>query len=589
MKLKRTLVSLMLTAAVLLSGCVSNTSVEEPDDDTLTWVEWSGYDAFFDFLNETYPDIEIKKIAYVGANLTGYSWAQMRADDIPDLFSTSLILDDTLAKERLVDLSEYSFVAQMSTSILDQVSIDGGIYLLPIRTSVIGIYYNKTLMEEYGWTLPQNFDELETLCAKIKTAGLIPGVIGTQLTGNTFSAVFNLAKTDWLTTPEGVKWERDFLNGDATAAGMWEGTMAYVQRYIDIGMFNTDPEELGNLEMIDSYLGERKAVFVTVAGTPSSEILPNGDELGMMPYISEDGSKNVYMYSVGGYIGISKRLLEPGNENKLEKAIQLLSLLFSDEGQAVVMENSAPCMMGVSNNVSIPENSILYDASQAMRNGKAFPMTYVHWENVLSDIGQAFKEWFCGENEMDGDACIARMDKLQGDYLHGQNEVYFCESTTNFTLEETATLVGKVLGSSVGADAALVPYGTEYKTDSSILKTGVSGTLYAESINLDVCNTIAPGADGKYAIMEMTGDELTVLWKSGLSDAGESYPYALALRGGGEPKSGSVYRVAFPIDAYTDETAETYSAIMEKGSLRIMLHTWFAEQKTVSPDGNPWN
>ena len=57
---------------------------------------------------------------------------------------------------------------------------------------------------ETGCGMPENFAELEALCGEIEEEGLIPGVAGTLLTGNTFSAVFNLAKTDWLTTPEGL-------------------------------------------------------------------------------------------------------------------------------------------------------------------------------------------------------------------------------------------------------------------------------------------------------------------------------------------------------------------------------------------------
>ena len=143
----------------------------------------------------------------------------MRADDIPDIFITSQILDEELAKERLADLSGYPFINSFSTSILDQVSIDGGIYLLPTSYAMYGIFYNKTLMEEYGWSVPKDLEELEALCGEIREAGLIPGVISTQLTGGPFSTMFNLAKTDWLTTPDGVQWEQDFLAGNATASG----------------------------------------------------------------------------------------------------------------------------------------------------------------------------------------------------------------------------------------------------------------------------------------------------------------------------------------------------------------------------------
>lgn len=51
-----------------------------------------------------------------------------------------------------------------------------------------------------------------------------------------------------------------------------------------------------------------------------------------MPFISEDGSKNLYMYSPSSYIGISRRLTEPEDEKKLENAVKLLSLLFFGGG-----------------------------------------------------------------------------------------------------------------------------------------------------------------------------------------------------------------------------------------------------------------
>ena len=62
---------------------------------------------------------------------------------------------------------------------------------------------------------------------------------------------------------DGVNWERDFLADKTTAAGAWEGTMDYVQKYIDIGMFNADPEDHYDGGVLDSYVGERKAVFCT--------------------------------------------------------------------------------------------------------------------------------------------------------------------------------------------------------------------------------------------------------------------------------------------------------------------------------------
>lgn len=565
---------------------------ENADSGAITWGTWGVYGkhkAFLDLLGETYPDIKLEFISYSGGNATGYSWAQMRADDIPDIFITSQILDENLAKERLADLSGYDFINNLSTSLLDQISIDGNVYLIPTNNIMYGIFYNKTLMEEHGWTIPQNFAELEVLCNDIRKAGLIPGVVGTQLTGGPFSCVFNLAKTEWLTTPEGVNWERNFLAGRASAADTWSTTMDYVQQYIDIGMLTPDPEDRNNTDMLLDYLGNRKAVFCTTVQSISISEFPNtGDKIGIMPYISKDGSKNVYMYSPGYYFGISKRLTEPGNEKKLENAIKILSLLYSPEGQAAFITSNTPCVMSVLDNAILPEDSMIYDAQQAMRSGRAFPMTYANWENVLSDMGQAYKEWFRNENDMDGPKCIERMDELQQGYLSKADYINFCESTANFTLEETGVLIGKALGSSVGADAVMVPLGAFH--DGVELRSGISGKLYAGSINAEVSATITPGYDGTYSMMTMTGAQAKKLAADGFDMAGDGNPftYILVTKGGKDLEDNTSYHVAFLMNGYTEEVGQTYNVVVEKGSLRTFLREWLVKQRVVSPNGNPW-
>ena len=589
-KLLRYMSALVIFAALLLSSCTPAPGDGDTPNDALTWVTWNGCDDFISLLRETCPDIDIEFISYAGGSSTGYSWEQMKADDIPDIFITTLNLDKELAKERLADLSGYPFISGLPTSVLDQTAIDGGVYLLPVSYSMYGIFYNKTLMEEKGWKVPENFAQLEALCGEIEAEGMIPGVAGTLLTGNTFSAVFNLAKTDWLTTPEGLTWEQNFLTGNASAEGRWEDTMDYVQRYMDIGMFHTDPEDRNNPQLILDYLGNRKAVFCTVVATVNITEFPDtGDELGMMPYISEDGSKNMYMYSPSFYFGISERLTRPGNEKKLEEAVRVLSLLYSPEGQAAFVSEDTPCVMSVLNSARLPEDSMISDAQQALWEGRAFPMTYVRWENVLSDMGQAFKEWFRGENGMNGAKCIARMDELQQSSLHPSEPLYFCESMENFTLEETGRLIGKVLGSAVDADAALIPLG-EYHGPGVGLRNGITGKLYKGKINNETVVSILPAYDGKYAVMNMTGAQVKELADTGFDADGDGnpYPYLLVTRGDMELEDESIYRVAFLSDGYTEETGNAYSVQVLEGSLKSFLQKWMAEQKEISPAGNPW-
>ena len=140
MSKKMRLLALTAALVLLLPACVTGerTPDAQPDSGALTWSAWSGYENFLELAASVYPDIELELTPYAGANRTGYSWVQMQRDDIPDIFITSQILDGELASERLADLSCYDFVNNFSTAILDQVAIDGGVYLLPVNNTCMG-------------------------------------------------------------------------------------------------------------------------------------------------------------------------------------------------------------------------------------------------------------------------------------------------------------------------------------------------------------------------------------------------------------------------------------------------------------------
>ena len=90
--LSRRLTALLIAAVLLLPACAS---AGTPEAGALTWTTWSGYEEFLKLLEGTYPDIALEYLPYSGGNRTGYSWIQMRNDDIADIFITSQILDET--------------------------------------------------------------------------------------------------------------------------------------------------------------------------------------------------------------------------------------------------------------------------------------------------------------------------------------------------------------------------------------------------------------------------------------------------------------------------------------------------------------
>ena len=50
----------------------------------------------------------------------------------------------------------------------------GNLYGVSPTAEVVGVFYNKTLFEANGWTVPTTFDEFETLLAGIRDAGMTP-------------------------------------------------------------------------------------------------------------------------------------------------------------------------------------------------------------------------------------------------------------------------------------------------------------------------------------------------------------------------------------------------------------------------------
>ena len=585
-KLLRRISFLSAAAIFLLTACTSKKDdTGEPD---LTWGTRTGYESFLKLADKTYPEIHLGFSTYAGTSPTSYEWAQMRGNDIPDIFVTSQVQDPELASECLADLSGFDFTDNICPAFLEDASIDGGIYLLPVSTAMHGIYYNKTLMEENRWTVPADFGELEELCSQIQDGGMTPGLVGTRFNDDSFSAVFNLAKAGWFSTPDGIQWEQDFLTGSTSAAGMWEDTMDYVQQYIDIGMYSADPKERSAQDVITEELGNRQAMFCTSMLEVSKTELPGGDQLGMMPYISEDDSNNIYIYQPVSYIGISSRLTEPGNEKKLEDALKLLSLLYSPDGQDTFINDQTLCRLSVLASATAEEDSLIYDALLAQRDGRVFPITFTRWENILYDMGKVCKRWFGGENGLDSAKCISILDELQARNLSHREITDLCECTADFTIEETAALAGKALGSSVGADAAMIPAAAFYKERE--LGAGISGKLYKGTVTAETASTISPGHDGEYAILTMTGAEAKELASEGfdLGGDGNPYPYILVAKGGSELKDEQTYQVAFLMQTYTRETGELYHARVEEGSFRTFLREWLREQQSVSPDGNPW-
>ena len=115
------------------------------------------YTKLIELGHEKYPEINVQIEPYKGSNMTGYMKKQLETGRMPDIYVTTQAWDEELQKKNLVDLSKYPVSELYNQVRLNEYDVDGGIYLLPYDYVVLGIQYNKTLLEKNSIEVPMSF------------------------------------------------------------------------------------------------------------------------------------------------------------------------------------------------------------------------------------------------------------------------------------------------------------------------------------------------------------------------------------------------------------------------------------------------
>src|SRR4051794_38083839 len=69
---------------------------------------------------------------------------------------------------------QYGWKDKIATQSLEATSLGGKLYGLPLQVDLIGMYYNKSVLDKEGWQVPKTIDDLKTLCGQAKTKGYDP-------------------------------------------------------------------------------------------------------------------------------------------------------------------------------------------------------------------------------------------------------------------------------------------------------------------------------------------------------------------------------------------------------------------------------
>lgn len=589
--MKKKTVSLMTAAAIavsMLSGCNNSAAPAEHEPITMQ-LPFRDMSPFLDLLEEKYPEINLEIIPYSGKNTTAYTSAQLRAGDMPDIYTTTIYVpgQDDLS-DRLIDLSGYDFTNSYSEDRLRDVADDSGaIYMVPTFFTCIGITYNKTILEENGWELPTTFEQLEELAPKVKAAGYNLALDQIALPGYGFQYFCNIMDTAFLNTLEGRKWQRDFLNGTATVRDCPEMMEALqtLEKWREIGMLSGgDPNE-------DSETQEMMAEGSTLFMLGNENIFNenNSDcEFGIMPYLSEDGTQNALVLNVSRYIGLNKHLEDEGNEQKLQDAVHVMDLLSTVEGLESFNSTYSDTSLLPLKDYIIPETSYYKQVERELNTGLTAPFIYSGWDNLIVPIGNAVLDYIKGDAELDD--VISAFDDNQ--YLLKDNSAAaYTVVTEKIDTDNCARLVGICFAQASGADLALISKNKWYRDDdeTDLNSAGVSGALFALPVTDQEITTILPtGWRGNIKTVTLSGKRIKELAEYGYDRTGNgsTFPYELVTPEGMTIDDGTVYTVA--VCGVTDEVAEEGN-LTDTGILGLdAAKEYFSRFETLSNKDIRW-
>lgn len=179
----------VVAAAVLLgtTGCAISANPTHSDGVTLTF--WEYYDgtqlswlqaqvAIFEKAN---PGVYVNLVQVVGSQQDQKLLASVSMGNTPDLFINNIVVDNpTLVSGGVMkDLTPYWDAYQDKDQYPSGAvwKTGGKVFNLMSYTNLIGMYYNKDILGEYGITAPpKTLDELQSDMAKVEAGGKYSGL-----------------------------------------------------------------------------------------------------------------------------------------------------------------------------------------------------------------------------------------------------------------------------------------------------------------------------------------------------------------------------------------------------------------------------
>lgn len=245
-------------------------------------------------------------------------------ESIDDIFSQTVSTEDVTVEEKLLE----GFTDTLATNPY----ADGETYMAPMFYSPTGLFYNKALLEEHGWDLPETWEDMWELGEKAEEEGIslftypVAGYFDTFIGALLYASGGPDLFDDAMTYTEDV-WYTD------EATRVLEVVEKLAEYTHPNTVANANPNDFTKNQQL---VLDNEAIFMPngnwVIGEMEEAPRADGFEWGMMPVPSFGEEGEQYAFTFFEQIWIPKEA-----ENK-EVAKDFLTFLYSDEAADIFYE-----------------------------------------------------------------------------------------------------------------------------------------------------------------------------------------------------------------------------------------------------------
>lgn len=348
-----------------------------------------------DRYHEANPNVTVEMLYQPASNITvnEYGKTLLATGQFPDVMvmttpsdyvpSGALLAFD----EEDVDIVKEEYISK----------IDGGIYVVPYKIQIGGVWYNKDLFEEYGCEVPETWSEFEEVCEVFLENGITPAVMGIK-DGWEHEVAFSCIQTADLLKVDS-DWPSKRMAGETTFSDE-ELFMTGMEKYAKLlTEYNVSDKSSMTYDQGNEYFFSGKAAMrITGSWLQGNDLTTEHDfEVGYFPVPSDTAEETIIPTWVNEGLSISSKTEYP------EVCKDFVRFFLEDETWAQAFLASEQLISPLKEGVSYESSPLHEEVLAVVEEGRGIP-------NFFDQVGD--NAWIAGGADL---LCKASLDIAAGE------------------------------------------------------------------------------------------------------------------------------------------------------------------------------